>query len=98
MPEWLKGTGCKPVGVSLRWFESNPAHFSMRILKFVIFVRDNKKGVIFLLPENYYENEGLLRHLRAVVLFYKKRHTAEEIARTLSYKPLYVHKVLHSNQ
>jgi hypothetical protein len=27
VPEWLKGTGCKPVGVSLRWFESNPAHF-----------------------------------------------------------------------
>ena len=25
VPEWLKGTGCKPVGVSLRWFESNPA-------------------------------------------------------------------------
>ena len=27
VPEWLKGTGCKPVGVSLRWFESNPAHY-----------------------------------------------------------------------
>ena len=27
VPEWLKGTGCKPVGVSLRWFESTPAHF-----------------------------------------------------------------------
>ncbi len=26
VPEWLKGTGCKPVGVSLRWFESNPLH------------------------------------------------------------------------
>ena len=25
VPEWLKGTGCKPVGVSLRWFESTPA-------------------------------------------------------------------------
>ena len=24
MPEWLKGTGCKPVSVSLRWFESSP--------------------------------------------------------------------------
>ncbi len=28
MPEWLKGTGCKPVGVSLRWFESSPAQCS----------------------------------------------------------------------
>jgi hypothetical protein len=27
VPEWLKGTGCKPVGESLRWFESNPAHY-----------------------------------------------------------------------
>ncbi len=26
MPEWLKGTGCKPVDESLRWFESNSAH------------------------------------------------------------------------
>jgi hypothetical protein len=26
MPEWLKGTGCKPVGVRLRWFESNSLH------------------------------------------------------------------------
>ncbi len=26
MPEWLKGTGCKPVGVSLRWFESSSLH------------------------------------------------------------------------
>jgi hypothetical protein len=26
VPERLKGTGCKPVGVSLRWFESSPAH------------------------------------------------------------------------
>ncbi len=26
MRERLKGTGCKPVGVSLRWFESSPAH------------------------------------------------------------------------
>ncbi len=26
MPEWLKGTGCKPVGGSLRRFESYPAH------------------------------------------------------------------------
>ena len=25
VPEWLKGMGCKPIGVSLRWFESNPA-------------------------------------------------------------------------
>ena len=30
VPEWLKGTGCKPVGVSLRWFESSPAHSSFR--------------------------------------------------------------------
>ena len=26
VPEWLKGTGCKPVGVRLRWFESNLLH------------------------------------------------------------------------
>ena len=26
VPEWLKGTGCKPVGVRLRWFESNSLH------------------------------------------------------------------------
>ena len=26
VPEWLKGTGCKPVSESLRWFESSPAH------------------------------------------------------------------------
>ena len=32
VPEWLKGTGCKPVGASLRWFESNPAHFFLRCL------------------------------------------------------------------
>ena len=25
MPEWLKGTDCKSVGASLRWFESTPA-------------------------------------------------------------------------
>ena len=28
VPEWLKGTGCKPVGVRLRWFESNSLHQS----------------------------------------------------------------------
>ena len=27
VPEWLKGTGCKPVGVCLRWFESSRAQF-----------------------------------------------------------------------
>ena len=26
MPEWLKGTGCKPVGFGLRRFESYPFH------------------------------------------------------------------------
>ena len=26
VPEWPKGTGCKPVGVSLRRFESSPPH------------------------------------------------------------------------
>ena len=26
MPEWLKGAGCKPAGVSLHWFESNSPH------------------------------------------------------------------------
>jgi hypothetical protein len=28
MPEWPKGTGCKPVGVCLRWFESISPHHS----------------------------------------------------------------------
>ena len=28
MPEWLKGTDCKSVGASLRWFESTPAQFN----------------------------------------------------------------------
>ena len=26
VPEWPKGTGCKPVGLCLRWFKSNSAH------------------------------------------------------------------------
>ena len=26
VPEWLKGTDCKSVGDSLRWFKSNPLH------------------------------------------------------------------------
>lgn len=26
VPEWTKGTGCKPVGFGLRWFESSRAH------------------------------------------------------------------------
>ena len=26
LPEWLKGTGCKPVGESLRWFKSIAHH------------------------------------------------------------------------
>ncbi len=30
VPEWLKGTGCKPVGVRLRWFESNLLHHRPR--------------------------------------------------------------------
>ena len=29
VPEWLKGTDCKSVGVRLRWFESNPLHHRM---------------------------------------------------------------------
>ena len=33
VPEWLKGTGCKPVGVRLRWFESNPLHQRLRVAK-----------------------------------------------------------------
>ena len=28
VPEWTKGMGCKPIGVSLRWFDSNPAQYS----------------------------------------------------------------------
>ena len=30
VPEWPKGTGCKPVALPLRWFESNPAHPALR--------------------------------------------------------------------
>src|SRR5580698_2098166 len=26
VPEWLKGTDCKSVGLRLRWFKSNPLH------------------------------------------------------------------------
>ena len=26
VPEWLKGAGCKPADVRLRWFESNSLH------------------------------------------------------------------------
>src|SRR5438105_44949 len=29
VPKWPKGTGCKPVGVSLRRFESYRAHFPL---------------------------------------------------------------------
>ncbi len=28
VPEWLKGTDCKSVGLRLRWFESNPLHIA----------------------------------------------------------------------
>ena len=31
VPERLKGMGCKPIGVSLRWFESNPAQYAARL-------------------------------------------------------------------
>ncbi len=27
VPEWLKGAGCKPVGLRLQRFESSPLHF-----------------------------------------------------------------------
>src|SRR4051794_34308947 len=30
MPEWLKGTGCKPVGLRLRRFESCSSHLAPR--------------------------------------------------------------------
>ncbi len=42
------------------------------------------------------KRETLYKHLRAVVLFYKKRKTIEQIATALGYKPLYVRKVLNS--
>ena len=38
----------------------------------------------------------LFRHLRAVVLFYKKRRTVEKIIKTLNSKPLYICKALKS--
>ena len=37
MPEWLKGTDCKSVGASLRWFESTPAQIKTE-MTFVISV------------------------------------------------------------
>lgn len=40
--------------------------------------------------------ETLFRHLRVIVLFYKKRRTIEEIAEKLGYKPLSVRNVLKS--
>ncbi|MHC4500398.1 MAG: hypothetical protein ACYS21_14945 [Planctomycetota bacterium] len=42
------------------------------------------------------KRETFLKHLRAVVLRYKKRRTVDEIAETLGYKPLTVRKVLNS--
>lgn len=42
------------------------------------------------------KRQTLFRHLRVVVLFYKKRSTIEEIADRLGYKTLYVRKVLNS--
>ena len=39
VPEWLKGTDCKSVGVRLRWFESSPLHQSggeTRVMGFVV--------------------------------------------------------------
>jgi len=42
------------------------------------------------------KKETLYRQLRAVVLFYKKRRSVEEIAEALGYKPLTVRKVLNS--
>ncbi len=38
VPEWLKGTGCKPVSESLRWFESSPAHLFLGDCQYLIFV------------------------------------------------------------
>ena len=34
VPEWLKGTGCKPVGSGLHRFESYPLHFSFFFFSF----------------------------------------------------------------
>ncbi len=33
VPERPKGTGCKPVGASLRWFDSNPAQLIGSVLR-----------------------------------------------------------------
>ena len=40
MPERLKGMGCKPISVSLRWFESSPAQlfFYLTIFGYVVFI------------------------------------------------------------
>jgi len=46
--------------------------------------------------ENCYEKGNVFRNFRAAVLFYKKRCTVEEIAKTPSYKYLYVRHVLQS--
>jgi len=42
------------------------------------------------------KRETLFKHLRAIILFYKKRRTIEEIAEKLGYKPLSVRNVLKS--
>lgn len=42
------------------------------------------------------KRQTLFRHLRAVVVFYKKRRTIDQIAERFGYKPLYVRKVLRS--
>jgi hypothetical protein len=42
------GTGCKPVGVSLRWFDSNPAQLKL----------SGKMDVSLFLPESYFVSGG----------------------------------------
>jgi hypothetical protein len=47
-------------------------------------------------PKSTKGRKTRFRHLRAVVLFYKKRKSVGQIAETLGYKPLYVRKILKS--
>ena len=46
VPEWLKGTDCKSVGLRLRWFKSNPLHQSFQCLRMAFLKRiANTQGI-----------------------------------------------------
>jgi hypothetical protein len=52
MSEWLKETGCKLVGVSLRWFESSSAHIFFSLEKGVCYVNIRRRRILELKRNN----------------------------------------------